>query len=91
MKRLLRVGQAAALGLSLAALSTGPLACGKDDERPKPAHEEAAAGEHAGEAPGHEEGEGEETVRLAPEVLTEFGIEVATAGPGPIASVWSQM
>ena len=84
MKRLLRVGQAAALSLSLAALSTGPLACGKDEERPKPAHEEAAAGEHADEAHTDEKGEAEEAVRLAPEVLSEFGIEVATAGPGPI-------
>jgi cobalt-zinc-cadmium efflux system membrane fusion protein len=80
-----RVVRLTALGVGLAGLWTAPLACGTDEGSPEAARETGRDEEHAEEAHrGEEEAEGEEAVRLAPEVLAEFGIEVATAGPGPI-------
>jgi cobalt-zinc-cadmium efflux system membrane fusion protein len=79
-----QIGLAAALSAGVAGLCTGLLACGGDEGPPEAAREKAHGEEHAGEAHGDEKAEGEEAVHLAPEVLAEFGIEVATAGPGPI-------
>ena len=84
MRRLSKIVRAAALGVGLAGLCAGSLACGGDGEAPGRASE-AAHGEENAEAGHADEKEGgEEAVRLEPEVLAEFGIEVATAGPGPI-------
>ena len=74
MRMLAKIVRVAGLAVCVAGLCTGPLACGGGDEGPtEGAHEEE-----------HEKEEREKAVRLPPEVLTEFGIEVATAGPGPI-------
>jgi cobalt-zinc-cadmium efflux system membrane fusion protein len=83
MRRLSKIVRAAALGAGLAGLCTAPLACEADEGPPEGGREAVPEEKHAEEAHGAKE-EGEEAVRLAPEVLAEFGIEVATAGPGPI-------
>jgi len=75
MRMLPKLVRAAVLGVAFAGLCTGPIACERGEGTPEAAPERAHADEQE---------EGEEAVRLAPEVLVEFGIEVATAGPGPI-------
>ncbi|AMV70616.1 RND family efflux pump membrane fusion protein [Desulfuromonas sp. DDH964] len=54
---------------------------GKEDKHADHDEDEGEANNHGG-AEGHDEHGGEEVVRLSPEELKEFGIEVATAGPG---------
>ncbi len=82
MRKLSKIVGAAALGVGLAGLCASPIACGEGV--PETAQENAHGEERHGDAHGDEREAGEEAVRLAPEVLTEFGIELATAGPGRI-------
>jgi len=84
MRMVSKIVRVAALGVSLAALCVGLLACGGDEGPPEGAREKAHGDERGEETHAGEKEEGEETVRLEPEVLAEFGIEVTTAGPGPI-------
>jgi cobalt-zinc-cadmium efflux system membrane fusion protein len=75
-----RIAHSAALGVVFAALCMGHLACDGGEEGAEAAREQA----HGAEEHDDEEAEAEGAVRLAPEVLVEFGIELATAGPGSI-------
>lgn len=63
------------LGMSFSSPAMGEL----DDE-----HAEHAEEVHSEREEGHEEQEGELVVALTPEDMTEYGVEVATAGPGSL-------
>jgi cobalt-zinc-cadmium efflux system membrane fusion protein len=70
----------------LAALLVWLVGCGGASERDEGGASPTA---HAAKGPGAPDGPGEERVRIDPETLAEFGIEVATVGPGRIEQIVS--